>query len=93
MDSRERDERAKKGRSERGDKLYDDELKPREGNNEENKKSGDASYRSLAGKYDPSDDSEFDSEPDDVNDEMWDPEEEEDEEEDDDEDYEDDEDE
>lgn len=91
MDSRERDERAKKGRSERGEKLHDDELKHRDENNEENKKSVDTDYMSLAGKYDPSDDSEFDSEPDDVNDEIWDPEEDEDE--DDDEDYEDDEDE
>ncbi len=80
MDSRERDERAKKGMSEKGEKIREkdknEHKEHKDENPRENKKSEDTRYFGMAEKYDPSDDSEFDPEADDVNDQLWDPEEE-----------------
>ena len=64
MDSKERNERKKEGRSERGEKL------PEHSEDEENKKAGAVNFN-LAEKYDPSDDSEFEPDPDEINDQTW----------------------
>ena len=81
MDSRERDERSKDGRSERGEKIYEHEKEQHEDDDfKKDKKNENTEYISLAENYDPSDDSEFEPDPDDVNDELWDPEKDEEEE-------------